>query len=266
MVRRVFRLVSLTLALACSASCAARSFTPPSDPGMPLPEFVAIHDEVRSACAGVRTFTAELGLGGRVGSERLRGRVVAGFSRPDGMRLEGVAPFGPPAFILVSQGGDATLLLPRDNAVVRAARPEAVLEALTGLALAPADLQAVLTGCVTGTSRAISATIHRDGWASIETDADATLYLRRGPDGWQLRAARRGAWLLEYPGWQGRFPARVEIRTGQGRVMVDLSATLAQIETNLDLDAAAFTVVVPESATSVTVEELRQAGPLRDRP
>jgi len=266
MPRRVFRLVSLTLALACSASCAARSFSPPSDPGTPLPDFAAVHDAVRSACAGVRTFTAELGMGGRVGRDRLRGRVVAGFSRPDGMRLEGVAPFGPPAFILVSQGGQATLLLPRDNAVVREARPEEVLEALTGLALSPEDLQAVLTGCVTGPSRALSGTLHRDGWASIETDADATLYLRRVPDGWQLRAARRGAWLLEYPGWQGRFPARVEIRSRQGAVPVDLSATLAQLETNVDLDAAAFTVVVPESAGTVTVGELRQAGPLRDRP
>ena len=31
------------------------------------------------------------------------------------MRLEGVAPFGPPAFILVARGGEATLLLPRDE-------------------------------------------------------------------------------------------------------------------------------------------------------
>jgi hypothetical protein len=31
------------------------------------------------------------------------------------MRLEGVAPFGPPAFILVARGQNATLLLPRDE-------------------------------------------------------------------------------------------------------------------------------------------------------
>ena len=79
---------------------------------------------------------------------RLRGRVIAGFERPASMRLEGVAPFGPPAFILVARGGDATLLLPRDERVVRGASPEDVLGALTGVALAPADLLAVLTGCV----------------------------------------------------------------------------------------------------------------------
>ena len=47
---------------------------------------------------------AELGLAGRAGSQRLRGRVVAGFERPASMRLEGVAPFGPPAFTIWSDG------------------------------------------------------------------------------------------------------------------------------------------------------------------
>src|SRR6476646_11200910 len=104
--------------------------------------------QLSAACAGVRTLTAEIALSGRAGRQKLRGRVIAGFARPASMRLEGVAPFGPPGFILVSRGGDATLLLPREERVVTGASPEDVLGALTGVALAPADLHAVLTGCV----------------------------------------------------------------------------------------------------------------------
>jgi len=43
-------------------------------------------------------------MSGRAGRQKVRGRVVAGFARPASMRLEGVAPFGPPAFILVARG------------------------------------------------------------------------------------------------------------------------------------------------------------------
>ena len=47
---------------------------------------------------------------------------------------------------------------------------------------------------------------------------------------------------------------------------VDLSASVSQIETNVDLDAAAFDVVVPADARAMTLDELRNAGPLRGTP
>jgi hypothetical protein len=46
---------------------------------------------------------------------------------------------------------------------------------------------------------------------------------------------------------------------------VDLTATLTQIEVNRDVDPAAFTVDVPASASPLTIEELRDAGPLGER-
>jgi hypothetical protein len=46
---------------------------------------------------------------------------VSGFERPGSLRLEGVAPFGSPAFILAARAGRATLLLPRDNRVLSGA-------------------------------------------------------------------------------------------------------------------------------------------------
>jgi hypothetical protein len=211
----------------------------------------------------VRTLTAELGLAGRAGDQRLRGRVVAGFERPASMRLEGVAPFGPPAFILAARGGTAVLLLPRDERMLRGAPAEEILGALTGVALAPADLQAILTGCVAADATPTGGQLHANGWASIDLGADARMYLQRRNNAWQLRAARRAGWRIDYPAWQGRFPQSVRLQSDRPGAVVDLTATLSQIEANVDIDAAAFTVTLPTNATELTLDELRSAGPLR---
>jgi hypothetical protein len=182
------------------------------------------------------------------------------------MRLEGVAPFGPPAFVLVSRAGASTLLLPRENAFVKDAPPAQMLEALTGVALEPADLQAVLTGCVTADPRASSGRLHGNGWASITTDTGAVLYLQREREVWRLRAARREPWLIEYPTWQGQFPSSVRLHTDGARTVVDLVATVSQFEANVEIDASAFSLVIPASARQLSVDELRQSGPLRGAP
>jgi outer membrane biogenesis lipoprotein LolB len=189
--------------------------------------------------------------------------VVAGFERPGSMRLEGVAPFGPPAFILAARGDMATLVLPRDNRVLRGARADAILGALTSVALAPADLQAILTGCVTATPRATAGRLHQNGWASIDLADGATLYLQQDRASWQPRAARRSGWQIEYPAWQAGFPRTVRLRSDAQKVEVDLTAVISQLETNIDIDAAAFTVLVPSDASELTLDELRNAGPLR---
>src|SRR3954467_6548851 len=100
--RWAFRIGTLALLLVLTA-CGGRRIVFPTDTGAPLADFAAIHAQVSSACRGVRTLTAELSISGRAGSQRLRGRIVSGFARPASMRLEGVAPFGPPAFILVTR-------------------------------------------------------------------------------------------------------------------------------------------------------------------
>lgn len=214
-------------------------------------------------CAGVRTMTAELGLAGRAGGRSLRGRAIAGFERPGSMRLEGVAPFGPPAFILAARAGAATLVLPRDNRVLRDAPAEDILGALTGVALAPADLQAILTGCVVASPGATGGRLHQNGWASIDLTDGATLFLEREDGAWEPRAARRPGWQIEYPTWQGGFPQTVRLRSLDPAVDVDLTATVSQRETNVPLEASAFAVAVSASALDLTLDELREAGPFR---
>ena len=247
-----------------SSACAARLISLPTDPGTPLPDFTEIHRQASSACTGVRTLTAELALSGRAGGRALRGRAIVGFERPASIRLEGVAPFGPPAFILAGSGPNATLLLPRDNRVLSNARADDILGALTGVALSPADLLAVLTGCVVAMPKPVAGRTHQNGWVSIDLAGDATVFLERVPLGWQPRAARRPGWQIEYPSWQTGFPATVRLRSLDPKVQVDLTAAVSQLEANITLDAAAFTVTVPGDMLSMTLEELRDAGPLRE--
>ena len=246
------------------SGCAPRLLSLPTDPGNPLPDFAQIHRQATSACAGVRTLTAELALSGRAGGQALRGRAIAGFERPGSLRLEGVAPIGPPGFILAGGSGGATLLLPRDNRVLLGAPAEDILGALTGVALAPADLQAILTGCVASMPGALGGRLHQNGWASIDLPGDATLYVQRVRAGWQPRAARRPGWEIEYPAWQGAFPQSVRLRSVDPKVDVDLSAAVSQIETNVTIAPAAFMVTVPADALPLTIAELRDRGPLRD--
>lgn len=261
---RVTLAVCVAASMTVAAACGPKRITLPTDQGAPLADFQAVHDGVSRACRGARTLTAELGLSGHAGRTRLRGRVVAGFERPASMRLEGVAPFGPPAFILVARGGDATLLLPRDERVVTGASPEDVLGALTGVSLAPADLHAMLTGCVVADPKPRDGRVHANGWASIDLDGNAMLFLRRVNGSWQPQAATRPGWSVQYSMWQGDFPRSVMLRSMASAVDVELSASVGQLEANVPLDAAAFTVTVPPGTGRVTLAELRDSGPLRD--
>jgi len=213
----------------------------------------------------VRTLTTELALSGRAGRQRLRGRVVAGFARPASMRLEGVAPFGPPAFILASRPAMTILLLPRESRVLRGARAEDILGALTGVTFGPGDLLAILTGCVVPAPQPTEGRLHGNGWASLDLMGGATIYLQKRGNVWQLRAARRPGWQIEYPGWSGMFPQSVRLQADDAALMVDLTATMSQVETNVDLDESAFTVNVPNDAEPITLDELRQNGPLGER-
>jgi outer membrane biogenesis lipoprotein LolB len=206
-----------------------------------------------------------MNLRGRAGGRRLSGRLVTGFERPASMRLEAIAPFGPPAFILATRGDQAVLLLPRDERVVRGQSAEAILGALTGVTLAPADLHAVLTGCVVPAPKPVAGRLHSNGWASIDLEGGATMYLRR-TGSWQVSAARRDGWEVDYPMWQGTFPHVIRLRSVNASAAVDLTATLSQVEVNVDIDPAAFTADVPTSASPLSLEELRDAGPLGEKP
>src|SRR5256712_4136769 len=137
----------LIVAVWC-AGCAAPLVKLPTGPGTPASDAADALTDAVAACRAVSTLSAEVGVSGSVGGRRLRGSLLVGVAPPASARIEAVAPAGQPIFIFVASGNDATLLLPRDNRVLRHGRPDAVLEAVAGPPLGAVELRETLTGCV----------------------------------------------------------------------------------------------------------------------
>lgn len=254
--------------------CASAPVRIPAGPWTIDPAAASAFAEATSSCRGARTLTAEIAVAGRAGGSRLRGRLLAAFERPGRVRLEAVAPFGAPIFILAGRDGRGTLLLPRDRRYVGDADVGDLLEALTGVRRSADDLVALLAGCAVSDARPAPGSRNRSGWFSIPVDSDVTVFLRRESGAWRLRAASHAgaagtSWLVEYQDFASGFPATVRLReggaTGQGdATSADLTLRISQRDVNVAVEPAAFSVASPAGAAPMTLDELRQLGPLAD--
>lgn len=257
------------LALSALSACGPRRLTLPSGDGEPFPAYLDAAREATAACRGVRSLSVELGISGRAGGVKLRGRVAAGLAAPSAIRLEGVAPFGPPAFILAADGPAATLLLPRDNRVVTGEPPAAILDALVGLDLGPADLLAILSGCVVPDPQPMGGRLFAGGWARLDVAGDAVVYLHRHEgERWRIRAGVRPRLRVEYDESSGQSHAPLAVRVvvaDGGPDATDLRLRLSGLETNVPLGPEVFRVKVPAGAVPLALAELRDAGPMGER-
>ena len=172
--------------------------TLPGGTGTPAADFAQPYAEARAACQAVNNFQAELSVSGRAGGQRLRGRVLSGIA-PGALRLEGVAPFGAPVFILVADGERGTLLLSRDRRVVANAPPEEILHALIGVRLEPDNLRAMLAAAY-GRARRLSprGRLSQTGSPSSSRPEERCIYVAREGPGVPWRDVMR-AWRLTTP-------------------------------------------------------------------
>ena len=266
------------LAAAAVACATVAPLTLPAGPWAAEPGGADLLARATSACRGVRTLTAEIAIRGQVGSQKIRGRVIAGFERGGSARLEAPAPFGAPVFVLSARANRATLWLPRDGRIVRDAPVEDVLEAIAGLRRSSDDLLGLLAGCLAGTAPAASGGAERgpSGWMRVPLQDAAVAFLRFDKSAWRLAAGYRGAtatepaWQVAYEGFTSAFPDVVRISRTPGPapqpgVQSTLNLQVSQRETNVDIDARAFDPLAAPGATPMTLDELRQAGPLADR-
>jgi hypothetical protein len=249
------------LCLLCGlGACTRPRPTLPSGAGAPFPAFEAAYAEAVAECRSAHSVLAELGLSGRAGGDKLRGRINAGIAAPRDIRLEGVA-FGRPIFILAGHDGQATLLLTREDRVVRNEPPAAIVEAITGVALTPADLVAAVAGCGLGAGTPSNGRTFNDEWAAADA-AGGTTYLRRSDGRWLVAGALRGELQLLYADFARGLPSGVHIRAGS---IADITLRVSQLEINATIDPKAFEVDVPRDAVPLTLDELRRAGPLGDK-
>lgn len=250
--------------LACAmllASCAARPPARPTGTATPDPSALDAFAQATQQCVGLKTLTAELRLSGRAGDERLRGTLHTGLAAPAALRVEAVAPFGQPFFILAGRENRATLLLPRDDQVLKDAPVEAVLARLTGLSLSATDLRLILTGCLSQGATPTNGRAFARDWRAVDLDSGVVAYLRAIDGAPTVVAADHGNWRVDYGMHRSGFPRQVRIRSLSGDV--DMTAALEQVEINTTIDPRAFEVQAPETAAPITLEHLRSVVPLR---
>ena len=239
-------------------ACGIPRLTLPGGTGTPAADFAQPYAEARAACQAIDNFQAELSVSGRAGGQRLRGRVLSGMA-PGALRLEGVAPFGAPVFILVADGARGTLLLSRDRRVVRNAPPEEILHALIGVRLEPDDLRATLAGCVRSDAKAVSARAFGPDWLAVDLASGGTIYLRREEGAWRTVAGRHEGLEVDYAAFAGGRPSRIVLRGKD----LDLAVGVGQVEVNGSLPRDQLvTLKIPDGVMPMSLDELRQAGAL----
>ena len=257
--------LALAVLSVLSVSCGKPFLKLPSGPGAPASDGREAFEQATAACRRVSSITLEIAVTGSIGGRRTRGRLSAGLARPASARLEAVAPFGQPVFMFVANGDDATLLLPRDNRVLEHGRADAVLEAIAGVALDAPALLAVVTGCAAAPDPARAVALG-ETWR-MAPDGPDQVYLRRdrAAEPWRLavtvhRAADSG-WRAEYRDYQNGLPRAIRLASASaGRF--DLQLGLSQIDVTTPLGADVFRIRIPASAAPVSLDELRESGPL----
>jgi hypothetical protein len=255
------RLVALVLAGALVACGRPSRVVLPQGLGRPATDAPAWLAEATARCGAVGSLTVEMMLSGRVEGRRARARVLAGTEATGRVRLEALAPFGAPLFVLAADGTGATLLLPREARVVRGASVEELLEALAGIRLGGADLHAALTGCGVARRDSASARAYGEDWRAIDLARGGTLWLARSGSATRVAAAALPGLAIEYgAATAGTRTVRLVAGVPGNEPRVDVSLALSQVEENVDLGPEAFGLVLPPDTTPMSIEELRQQG------
>lgn len=257
------------LVVAAAAACAPRAgLVLPSGTPQPSPVAAARYAEASIACRDVRGMSAEVAVSGRLGGQRVRGRLLVGLERGGRLRLEALAPFGEPVFVLVADRGPATLLLPRDRRVLDGVEVPDVLDALAGVGVAADDLLAMLAGCV-ATGEATDGAL-LDSTAVVRVGERARAFVGDGgrPGRIVMGEITGGAapLVIGYSAFaaDGR-PREVRLERAGPAAPSMLLLRLSQLEYDQPLPPDAFAVRLPGQVRPLTLDELRRSSPLAAR-
>jgi hypothetical protein len=212
----------------------------------------------------VRTYRARLALSGTVANRHIPGFASAvlglAVTAAGDIGLEARVS-GQPVFTMTGTADQARLLLVDDRRVVDAPA-DAIVDALIGVPLGPARLLAILAGCVS-TSDAMDEAARYGDMLRVAS-GDTTVFLEDRDGAWRVRAGDAPGLRVDYQALEDGRPRRIALRSAPGadpRVSIVLGVDEAEI--NRPLPASIFTARIPETATPMSIEELRASGPAR---
>ena len=250
--------------MACAASI--DQIRVPSGASASVSEHEATWNDLSRPCRSVQSTDLVVMFHGFIGERSLRRtRARAAVKRPGFLRLEGMAPFGAPAFILIAKPGDATLLLPRERQVVQDASASDLLYFLSGLSLEPDDVHALLTGCVVQDGVSLSARTYGDDWIAIELSGGATVYSRRSSLPPVISMGTVGDLVVEYSEHVRGLPRKLRIQTIAATPSTDLTIELTQVNVNTAINPEAFEVLVPPTFSPVAFDDFQLQSPAEDQ-
>ncbi len=156
-----------------------------------------------------------MSLSGKAANTKLRGRIDAGFAAPAKARLEGIAPFGRPVFVLTADGNRGTLVLPREDRVLADAPPDQIVEALAGVPLGPDALRRAVSGCGLSSGEPAGGQRHANNLASVAL-ADSTAFLQQSDGAWKMAGATGGPLTVAYADYANGRPSTIHLRAESG--------------------------------------------------
>jgi hypothetical protein len=254
---------SIAVMLTCVSACAPALFVPPTGPGAPAPEAAAAWDDATQACRGVTSYTGSLRVSGHVGGDRLPATIdVLTGATPAAFRLEGQAS-GREIFRLAGTADRATLYLD-DGHRFATGQSEALTDALIGVKLGPERWLALLTGCVAAPPDFISG--GRYGAEIAVTTPGGRVFLVIANGTWQAMDGLFDGLVLTYRPFTSTLPEAWRLRSEAGRdPSVDLTVEVDHATAGRPIPSSAFAVTLPDDARSMSLDELRQNGPLRKK-
>lgn len=258
------RFVGAVVLAALLSACAARTPARPAGTPSPDPAAAEAFATATASCTGFRSIEGELSLSGRAGGERVRGRILTGLESGGAVRLEAVAPFGAPFFILAGRNERATLVLPRERRVLKDTAVRDVLERITGLALGADDLRLIVSGCLVERAEPSDGRQWGSGWKAVTIGPERVAYLRMPNGRPVLIAADYGPWRVDYSAHAAGFPRAVRVRRF-GADDIDITARIEQLQVNTQISPLAWNVEIPSNADPMTLDELRSIAPLAEK-
>jgi hypothetical protein len=264
--RQALRCASIAALLSAVSACAVTLFTPPVGPGEPAPDAATVWAAATRDCRTVTSYTGSLRVSGRIGGDRLPVTVtlVTG-ATPTGLRLEGTAA-GRNLFLLAGTDAEATLYLDDGHRFAQG-RPEELTAALVGVSLGPARWLALLNGCLSSATEAVSGV--RYGPTLGLTTSDGRVFLAMSDGAWQVQDGLFDGIIVTYRRWiaaSSRLPADWRFTSEAGRdPSVSLAVTVDHATAGRPIPATAFTLSLPADAVRITIDQLRQSGPLRQK-